>query len=272
MRYLIAIVLTWCTTAMLSAQAGAPAFDAVSIKRSTSASPGTTFGTAPGAGFSMTNGPAVAILLSAFPVPNREIIGLPDWARSERFDVVATAATRPSREDEEAMLRALLADRFTLRSHIEAREIPVFALVLAHPERPLPRTFVRLPVDCAARIASIRRGESVPSITLPNGEEPCGYSMRGGAGVALTSNGMTMARLADVLGGSGAGRVVVDHTGLAGDYAFTLTYDVPRTSDTSNDLPTLVTALQEQLGLKLESARAPVETLVIDRIERPTEN
>jgi uncharacterized protein (TIGR03435 family) len=274
-RYTASLTLSALVVATVIAQ-NAPAdpkFDAVSIKRSTSQLPGPIFGEAPGGGgFRMTGGTALNIIYSAYPVRNREVIGLPDWARSERYDVVATAGGRRPREEEAAMLQRMLSDRFGFSGHMEDRELPVFALTLATPDNKPRPTMQQLAVDCASYVAALRRGEARTAASLPDGSEPCGYSMQSGAATVLTSKGMTMATLAGLLG-TASGRIVVDRTNLAGDYTFTLSYAMPRTSSTgADDGPLVFTALQEQLGLKLEPARAPIDTLVIDHIERPTEN
>jgi len=246
-------------------------FEVVSIKRNTTGSGSSSAGTRRDGTWYMTNGTVTSLLFSAFTIKNPEIAGLPDWATRERYDVIATVAAEPSREQEAVMLRELLADRFKYRGHMEQREQSVFALVIARPERPLPSSLQRLSVSCAELDAARRRGETVTPEPLPNGERPCGYSINAGAQTVMISRGITMSRLADSLGNA-AGRVVIDRTGLAGDYAFTLTYDLARTDGAITDTPTVFTALPEQLGLKLEPARAPVDTLVIDQIERPTEN
>lgn len=265
----IAVVFVGTVASSLVAQTPAELrFDAVSIKRNTSGSSGSSVGDR-GDGWRMTNATTLAILYSAYAVPNREVANLPDWVSRDRYDVVTSATMRPSRGDEQVMLRAMLADRFKLKAHVEPREISVYALVPARADRPLPAALQRIATDCAALDAAVRRGETVTPPPLPDGARPCGYSVNGGDAIVMTSRGMTMQRLADYLNGQ-AGRVVIDGTALEGDYAFTLTYDLPRT--TTTDTPTVFTALQEQLGLKLEPARAAVETLVVDHIERPTEN
>jgi uncharacterized protein (TIGR03435 family) len=266
-----AAVLVLCSVAFLAGQDPGPNFEVVSIKRNTTGSGGMSAGSRPDGTWQMTNGTAESLLYSAFRIQNRDIIGLPEWAKQERYDVIARAGNRPSREEEELMMRGLLAERFKFRGHIEQREIPVFALVIARPDRSLPSGLVRLPVDCAALGEARRRGETVNPTPLPDGSAPCGYSMRGGTQLVLTSRGIPMERLADSLG-SAAGRVVIDRTDLKGDYAFTLTYDLPRTDGGNGDIPTVFTALPEQLGLRLESSRAPVDTLVIDQLERPSQN
>jgi len=265
------IVVAFVLGVSASAQNG-PHFEVVSIKRSTNVLPGPMFGNPPGgAGFNMTSGAIVSVVLSAFPLRNRDIEGLPEWARTERYDVLATATGKPSQADEQAMLRTMLAERMAFRGHVEQRDLPVFALVVASADRRPRPALQRIPVDCAASLAAVRRGEPVTAAPLADGKEPCGYSIQGDKGIAVTSTGITMARLADILATT-AGRIVVDRTDLPGDYAFSLTYSIPRTSATADETPTVFTAVQEQLGLRLEPARAPIETLVVDHIERPTEN
>jgi len=104
---------------------------------------------------------------------------------------------------------------------------------------------------------------------LSGGLFPCNSNTRGGAGMEIRSGGMKMADLGRLIQ-SGTGRTIVDRTGLDGFYAFTLRYTGTPSPD--SDVPSLFTALQEQLGLRLQTATAPVRVLVIDNIQRPTEN
>ena len=270
MRYLSAALIMLSSVAAL-AQSGEPRFEVVSIKRNTTGSSSMSAGSRPDGTWQITNGTISSLLYSAFTIKNPDVVGLPAWATTERYDLIAKAPGRPSREQEQAMLRALLEERFKFRGHLEPRELSVFALFVERPDRPLPPAFQRLAIDCAALDAARRRGEVATPEPLANGERPCGYSMQGGTQLVLTSRGITMSRLADTLS-SAAGRVVIDRTGLAGDYAFTLTYDLPRTDGGVSDTPTVFTAHREQLGQKLETTRAPVDTLVVDHLERPTEN
>jgi uncharacterized protein (TIGR03435 family) len=183
------------------------------------------------------------------------------------------------------MMRALLADRFKLAVHGERREQPVYDLVLARSDGRLGPGLKRAEedVDCVARAAAERAageaaaaaGQQPPPRPLPdlNGPaRPCSISLKGPQLVANT----TIANLAAFLRGS-VGRPVVDKTGLNGLYHVTMEYDRMAAirgpaADTPGAPPSAFTAVQEQLGLKLEPSREVRDTLVIDRLERPTEN
>jgi uncharacterized protein (TIGR03435 family) len=178
-----------------------------------------------------------------------QVVGAPRWLRDERYDITAQVADttavgkgatflamRPS-------IRALLEDRFQLRTHRESRQLSVYALVRS--DRALGPGLSRSTVDCVKDEAS------------------CGYT--GGPGhvkaVALTSD-ILMQLLANA-----SGRIVVDRTGLRGPF----TVDLEWSQDQgTSDKPSIFAAVQEQLGLKLEPTRAPVDILVIDHVERPT--
>jgi uncharacterized protein (TIGR03435 family) len=247
---LVSLVLS---TAALIAQPGPVVFDAVSIKVNKTGSGG-EIGWA-GARFRMTNVSAKGLIAWGYPGRTGELIGAPAWIDSERFDMDARAAFEPTPQQGQLMLRQLLADRFKLAAHFEKQQRPVYNLIVARSDARLRH----VDVDCEA----FRRG----AIVLPPAEPmPCTTRMRAGESMVMISGGQTMQSLGDTLSNA-AGRPVFDKTGLAGLYAFKLEY-----GGAGPDGLSVFTALQEQLGLKLESARGPVEILVIDHIDHPTEN
>jgi uncharacterized protein (TIGR03435 family) len=201
------------------------------------------------------------------------IVGGPDWQTSRRFDIQAKAedpaadmgAMRP-------MIRALLADRFKLRVHTETRELPIFALVVARDDGRLGANIKPSAADCS-KPPQVPREDFLA--LLQAGRVPCAVTpmpTRVAGSTALRGNGASMADLAQFLWGP-TGRIVHDRTGLSGLYDWEMTYDrevrsLPLSPSTS-DSPALTTALQEQLGLKLESTRGPVEVLVIDSAALP---
>jgi uncharacterized protein (TIGR03435 family) len=249
------------------AQSAERAFEVVSIKRNTSNPPGASIGIRPGGQFVMVNMEIRALIGSAYPTDTSEYIGAPDWVLTERYDITAKAPENTASEDMQPMFQALLAERFEFKGHYETREQPIYELVLARADGRLGPELKKLEVDCAARRAARLRGDAPPELPArPNGVQPCG--MRAGGG-QIVSGGMPMANFVRSIQG-GTGRVIVDKTGLTGDYEFTLTYTSNPGPD--SDRPSIFTALQEQLGLKLESARGPVRVFVIDHIERPTED
>ena len=267
-----ALVVTFVgSLAAVSAQVPAPTFEVVSIKRTVpGAATASSIGIQPGGRFVMVNGRIAGLISTAYPADVSEFIGAPDWIEIDRYDITAVAPPGTARADVEPMLRSVLADRFRFKGHYETRERPVYELVLARPGAGTPDGLRRIDVDCEGRRNARVRGETVPELPrLPNGLPPCSMSMSGGDALEITSGGMTLAELGRSIQGT-VGRVVVDKTAMEGHYAFTLAFASPPRPD--SDQVDAFTALQEQLGLKLESARGPVRMLVIDHIERPTEN
>lgn len=267
-------VLYAATVAMMSALVAAqdrksptesrPTFEVASVKRNRSGTSGGRFGDEPGGRWSMVNTAVTSLIRSAYPA--RELVDVPSWVESEPYDVNAKAEGNPPREQISLMLQALLADRFKLAVHTETRERSIFALVVARHDRQLGGALLRSKVDCEAVNAARRAGRR-PDGPLPgNGAPPCGWSS---SGETLSVGGLPMLRVAGVLG-KPDGRVIIDRTGLTGNFEFTLRYTTEPNS--TDDRPSLFTALEEQLGLKLVSDRAPLEVLVIDHIERPAED
>jgi uncharacterized protein (TIGR03435 family) len=283
-----------------------PTFEVVSIKpnvtdQATGRPLGSNVNQRPDGGFTMTNIPVGTLISRAYPFAAPiDMVGLPRWAMSERYDVSATSSlSSPTPDDRTAMLRAILADRFKLAVRIENRAQPAYDLVLARRDGRLGRGIKPVDIDCDARIAAeraaaeaARNAGTPPRPQLPDFNAPpppctlrtVGASLRDRVGDRqgrlgdLLEGETTMANLADALRPS-AGRVVVNKTGLSGSYRVTMNFDSmaarrgpDATGLTTDGAPSVFTAIQEQLGLKLESSRALRETLVIDRLERPTEN
>ena len=211
----------------------------------------------------MINMAAAFLIRTAYPTKVDEFEGAPPWVMSERFDVDARATFVPTVEQERVMLRALLTDRFKFSAHYEARERPIYNLLLARRDGRLGAQLRRIDVNCATykRAAPIsgERGRSVSDPPL------CGYRLSAGSGISIVSGGQSMQSLADSISGN-AGRAIIDKTGLTGYYAYKLEFGG------ASDEVSIFTALQEQLGLTLEPARGPLDVVVIDHIERPTEN
>ena len=274
----------------LPLDAQSPTFEVVSVKPNTGNVGSISLRSRPDGGFIATNVNIGLLLGQAFPQSTQDMVGLPEWATSARFDVNATAPPgigNATLDERRAMLRAMLADRFKLATHTETREVPAYDLVLARNDGKLGPQVTPSDVDCAARAAAQRAtadaaraaGQPPPAPPPPptasptDPPPPCTMRSMGNR----FDGHMTMASLAMTLRGM-AGRVVVDKTGLKGYY--TLVLESAPTAPgpgggagpaaTPSELPSVFTALQEQLGLKLVSSRAPVEVLVIDHIERPT--
>jgi uncharacterized protein (TIGR03435 family) len=237
-------------------QADTPHFDVVSIKRNTSAEPGGKNGLDPGAYTGINVTVRRMIALAYQPMPNAQIDEGPAWIRTERFDVQARFTGTPSRPQLQQMLRAMLADRFTLRTHMESRPTPVFALTMLKPGTPGP-ALKPSALDC-----------SNPAQRPPaTGGPSCAFQYTDGL---IRGRGVTLDQIAAELT---AGRTVVNRTGLEGFYDVELRWTPDVTAPPADDAPpTLATALREQLGLRLDPVTLTMEHLVIDSVERPTEN
>jgi len=267
---------------MLQAQAlptqGQPAeaekFEVVSVRANTSgdlAMPARTRGRT----YTATNIPVRYLVASAYGVPAARVLGGPSWIGSanvampliggERFDVLATLPEGAGPNRVPSMLRALLADRFKLVARLEMRDAPLYALVADRPDGRLGPRLRKASIDCDAVDAA-----AIPA-AKPGERGPCGSELGGeiiGRGQRLT----TLARMLSFF----AGRPVVDRTNLAGGFDFDLRFpelDTPPDGRNAGDAGGgIFVAVQEQLGLRLEPIRGPLEFVVIDSVERPSEN
>ena len=260
------LLATVVAAAVLRGQApaapGPPvAFDVVSVKPNTSGEQGGTSRGQPGR-YQGVNVTLKRVIGLAYR-PVQEFVGGPDWINTAHFDIDARAEGNPSQEQMLAMLRTLLADRFKLVVHKEMKDSPVYALTLARRDGRLGPRLRRAETECAPP-------DSRPQAQSPQApERRCGFRLGNGA---LSGQGATMARLAGEL--SFVGRQVVDRTGLAGSFDVDLewTPDSPGAAPSPDAGASIFTAIQEQLGLKLEPSTAPLEVIVIDSAERPAED
>jgi uncharacterized protein (TIGR03435 family) len=282
------VAVVWAVASVLILDARSPAdapplqFDVASVKPNHSGDLRRAIGPSPG-GFSALNSSLRELVAMAYGVPQPvaaiNVISGPAWIDSERFDIDAKTGVKrlpPAQISE--MLRALLTDRFQLKAHTETRERDVYTLVVADSARGLGR-LTPATYDCAARYAALARKETPQPLPPPgsDGRRTCSGQTRPGRVFAI---GFQIDALADSLAPF-VGRVVLNRTGLAGGYNFDVEWTpeqpLPVRPD-GDDLridpngPSIFTALREQLGLRLESQRAPVEVVVIDAAERPTPN
>jgi len=242
-----------------------------------------------------TNLPLRLLIRIAFEVQDFQISGGPADLMTTKYDITAKAddGATPTTKETMAMLRTLLAERFKLKTHTEPKEMPIYALVLARGDGKLGPDMRPSASDCAGkeaetqkRLAELTKGGPGAAASLLSGPPiPCTVMpmLSGPGSMGLRANGQTLEVLLQLLT-QATGRSVVDNTGLKGRYDFELKFDpevmlrmvaqagvslpMPATPPPS-DSPALMTALQEQLGLKLDSQRAPVGMLVIDHIEAP---
>lgn len=259
-RYvLVALLLSFAIAATLRAQepaVPASAFEVATVKRSTAPLTASGFRASPSGLVNITGLPLREMIKFAYSAV--EVVGGPAWIGTDRFDVEARAPAGAKLET--AMLRTLLAERFKLQVHTENRELPIYDLVMARQDRAFGPRLSRS--TCAPPMATDAQQPGV---------RPC-VPFRLGGGASITAEGVTMEELAARLAGFPAvQRPVRDRTGLTGAFDFQITF-VGISNPDPNAGPGLFTALQEQLGLKLESQNAPVEVVVVDRAEAPTEN
>jgi uncharacterized protein (TIGR03435 family) len=262
-------VLTVC--ALLLAVQSEPSFEVASIKPT---GPAPNFFSSSPDRFVRGNITLSGLLVYAYDVVEFQIQGGPDWVRTSRFDIEAKADGRPTAEEMRSMVKRLLAERFNLKVHIETQELPRYALVKARSDGRLGDKLRPSASDCSAP------PDSRPPTPPRPGEVPPFFVMyRMGGGVrAMKMNGRPISQLIRSIQVD-AGRIVVDKTGLTGIYDIELETELLQRPGipaqvaqtvTPREGLSLFTALQEQLGLKLEPERGPVDVLIIDRVEKPT--
>jgi uncharacterized protein (TIGR03435 family) len=279
-----------------------PQFDVASVKPNKSADrPYSNFPLGPGnvyvpngGYFTATNLPLVTYIFFAYRIMGNQqqylLPQLPGWVTSDKFDIQARAASNPGKDEMRLMMRSLLADRFGLAIHHETREVPVLALVLSKPGKLGPQLQAHTgdapcPTEAPAASAGVAVQQAAASQTVAGGLPAlCGGIFGMPPTVAgrirAGARNVTLPFVADSLSAIGnAGRPMVDQTGLTGSFDFTLEWtpeargpqppggDAPDPSG-----PAFQDALRDQLGIKLESRKAPVDVLVVDHIEHPSGN
>lgn len=211
------------------------------------ASPGTSANIYDGGRVQVTNATMRWVIRVAFHLEDRQVVGGPGWLDNDRYDIEAKTGRpeKPTPEQVQPMMQNLLAERFHLKCHRETRQMQVYALVST--------------------------GKAAPELKQSADGTPTSMNTNGAPGSPqqLTAKGTTMAQLSNYVGNR-LGHFVVDRAAMEGGYDFTLEWTQGGGGDSG--FPSLVTALQEHLGLKLEQRKEPVEVLVIDSIDRPTEN
>jgi|RhiMethySRZTD1v2_1073278.scaffolds.fasta_scaffold26943_5 uncharacterized protein (TIGR03435 family) len=290
-RSILPVMLALATyAAAIRAQAPEPSmtvsFEAVSVKPNASGESNTSVRRLPGGRFTATNVPVALLVQMAYQLQPFQMQGVPPWLRTDRFDIVARVEGDPpplpvgsTQPDAVALaLRTLLADRFKLSLHWETQELSIYALVLARADGKLGPNIRPAAVDCTAAAAASAAAAKEGKTLNPNTPDrvSCGYRNSNGR---IMFGGYPMSFFATGLANEVA-RPVVDRTGLGGNWDFELTYTRervrrPDVTDAASPSPdpdgaSIFTALQEQLGLKLDSTKGPVRVLVIDRIEQPT--
>jgi bla regulator protein blaR1 len=265
--FIVAIVSAAVVAPRAQEASERPRFEVASIKPNVSNDGRVSVG-ASGSRYTATGVSLALLIRNAYRVQEFQIIGAPSWAESDRFDIVATmpaesnpAPVGPGALSRQAlMMQALLEERFHLVVRKETRDMPVYALVTARADR--------------AFGPSLRRStDSTNSSTVAPG--------------SIRLRGQTMAQFATALSfltntGSSLGRLIVDRTGLEGNYDVDLHFTPDRIPNfgpggppqglppIDPDAASIYAAMREQLGLKLDAQRAPVDVIVVDRVEKPT--
>jgi uncharacterized protein (TIGR03435 family) len=236
-----------------------PAFEVATIKPSDPARPGQIV-TLRGVEVITTNTTLHDLINLAYWLHPKQLAGGPAWTESDKFDLTGKpdAPGQPSVDQMKMMIQKLLADRFQLKFHFEKRELPVYAIRIA---------------KTGAKITK--------SDADPNGLPGWNFG-RNASGTVFTFRNSPMSQFTALLQNS-MDRPVVDQSGLSERYDFTLTFtpDAPQAAligvpppaaDNPDAAPDLYTAFQQQLGLKLEATKAPVDVMVIDKAEKPSDN
>jgi uncharacterized protein (TIGR03435 family) len=196
--------------------------------------------------------PVRALIQIAWAInESSRVLGTPAWANEMMYNIDAKVAGEDAAAfgklrvgERNRMLQALLQHRFNLKAHLDSRELPVYDLVVA---KGGPKLKQASPDEAAKAMLWLRNRGEIDSTSMP-----------------LHSLPSMLARELD--------RPVVDKTGLTGSYDFTLRFAPATTATSDSQDPSIFTAVQEQLGLKLEPSKAPLDVLIIDDLEKPTEN
>jgi uncharacterized protein (TIGR03435 family) len=235
-----------------------PEFEVASLKPNESGRPGFSIGVLPGGGLRAVNIHLKRLIAVAYAVTDFQIAGNVSWLESQRYDLDAKSPGPAALPQLRLMLQSLLEERFQLKIHHEQREMAVFTLSVG---KSGAKVIEAAEGDCSVAVS--------PQAAVKG--TPCGVANIGPGWIR--SNRARMSQVADRLS-SLLGRTVVDRTGLTGLYNVTLTWtpdlDPQPNVDASGD--SLFTAIQKQLGLKLESAKAPVDVVVIDAAEKASAN
>lgn len=263
----VALALVIAGVPALTSQEARPAFAVASVKPNNTGKVDHFFRMG-GVSVSMTNQTLKNMMLWAWRIHDFQLVGGPGWIDKDRYDVAAKAPADANLQQRQLMVQSLLEERFRLAIHREIRELPIYALTVA---------------KGGLRIQPVKDGACImPDPKNPGfapGKTLMDYCGSGGFGRGMMEgSSATMTELAESLSGV-VGRTVVNQTGVNGRFRYQVEFAPEGTSTAENggppppaDAPSIFTAIQEQLGLKLDSARGPVDVLVIDRAEKPAAN
>ena len=211
-----------------------------------------------GGRFQTTNVSLSKLLAFSYGVQEKQLVGLPPWAETDKYDIDAKPDMdgAPNKKQFQGMVQKLIADRFGLIFHHDKKELSVYVLSVA---------------KTGAKLTKTESQEGHP-----------GFGLRGLG--AITVHDASMSDFAAMMQETVMDRPVIDQTGLAGRYDFTLNWTpddsqfggmaakLPPPADNASPPPNLYTAIQEQIGLKLDATKAPTDVMVIDHVQKPSEN
>jgi uncharacterized protein (TIGR03435 family) len=245
-----AVCLAIAAGPVLVAQDSALRFEVASVKPNVGADQSIPIRPHPSDGIVMTNFPLESIIRYAYSVQPFRLENAPAWTRNERFDIAAKAGRPISDDERRMMMRTLLIERFRLRVRFEAREKTIYVMTLARADKRLGPGAKPRP-DC------------VPPECVTSGS---GSSAQG----VIRLRAGTLTQFADGMLSTVRGELVRDETGMPGLFDFEMSWRPETSTDPNDARPSFVTAMQEQLGLKLEPMRRPVDVLVVESIDRPS--
>ena len=258
MRRVLPAIVVVCSVIVatglpLAAQQPAATFEVASIKPNTNGISNALPPSRSNGSYSASNVALKSIIANAYEVRIFQIEGGPDWLTSDRFDIIARGPEGTPDRLRPAMLRTLLAERFKLVAHFETREQQVYSLTLLRGDG-------RLGPQLKPSAPASGSSSGFPSASVGNGT------------ARINGRRVSMDTLAMMLAGSVFNQRVINRTGLSGEFELDLRFTPDSSPAAAPEFPSIFTAVQEQLGLKLEASRGPVEVLVIDSVERPTPN
>ena len=283
MRSILAGLLA--LSAVVVAQEQAPildaSFEAASFRRNVTGG-NVVWRPQPTGEFTLVNVPFETLILGAYQLQSYQLQGAPSWIRDERYDIIARLDPRIAGRLQPdghpptwaLALRTLLKERAQLSFRRETRQLPIYALVMARRDgRPGPN-LRPAQADCdALRVQSVdtaRAGQPSPYPAATPTWIPCGLRNAPGR---IVSGGFGFAEFLGALSAQ-VGRPVIDRTGLTGTWDFFVTYapdGLAAAATPDTNAPDLFTALEEQLGLQLESTQGPADVFIVDRVERPVD-
>lgn len=253
----VAIVFSLCPNWVASAQETKPAFDVASVRRNTVTEPGDAEFQAEAGRLTVINNPIFGVIVNAYGISRNQLAGVPDWVRSERYNIEAQGPASAGRKEIMQMLQSLLAERFAMKAHFETREAPAYTLALAGGGHKLSLLSTE---DCVPRAQP--GAESNPNVCGSNN-----VSSAGGWNATRISMPGVVGSLSAILR-----QPVTDQTGIKGAFDIKLRWADDLAGANPDALPSVYTAVRETLGLELKPSRTQIEVLVIEHIERPSAN